>query len=353
MTPQVRTFRLGYLLIALQFIVPAVGYAIDPQSAVDTVQRLNRALGGTAWQESGHLWNMLAFGNVMTLGFLCMLIRSDVERFLPALPALLFLKACSALFSLFIATARDIPAFYAIFLLDSVTTIAMGILALRAAHSLAADRSAPWWARWLLVDPARIEQTLVRVPASWARPNLWQVFLGACAMWQRILFRTETIGTSRTARVRDTWRARLLAFRVVRLPVLLACRAVAPLDPLGLASTKDRIIHHLLTAHHDGDQFSYDVELLALYPGAVDELRALVRAVVDGTHPRARWWRDLCVFDGYHEALLAALDGAQRRATEDPDATLRATLAWCAAQPPTPAATLRAWRAGALRLRFV
>ena len=106
-------------------------------------------------------------------------------------PALLFLKAFSAFFSLAIAIHDHIPAFYAVFVLDGTTTIVMGVLALRAAHALAEDCTAPWWARWLLVDPIAIE----RAPLP-NRPTQWQLVLGALRMWHRILFRSETVGTS-------------------------------------------------------------------------------------------------------------------------------------------------------------
>ncbi len=353
----VRQMDVGLLVIALQFIIPAVGYIVDPAGAVAVLERIDAALGagppplshavalGALSPEGAQLWHMLAVGNVMTLGFLCLLIRKDVVRFLPALPALAFLKAFSALYALCIAGAHRMPAFAAVFVLDGGTTILMVVLALRAAHARTRDRTAPWWMRWLLVHPERIEDTLARIPDA---PTLRQICAGAARMWRRILFRSESLGTSR-APVRRTWRARVLALRAVRLPVLLLEGAVAPFNPTGLASTPERITRHLLAAHHDGPQLLYDLELLALFPGALTRLRALAAAVVDGVHPRARYLRDLCVFEGYHEELLAAVDDAlagRAPLVDDPDLTFRAFLAWCRSQPSGAAQVLHAAREG-------
>jgi hypothetical protein len=121
------------------------------------------------------------------------------------------------------------------------------------------------------------------------------------------------------------------------MEVVAAERAIAPFDLSGLWSPPERVIRHLLAAHHDGVQFAYDLELLALWPGRLAELRDAVAEIVEHDTPRARWLRDLVVFDGYHEALLDAVDRVMRgeelsSATEanDPDLSLRAYLRWCA-----------------------
>jgi hypothetical protein len=152
--------------------------------------------------------------------------------------------------------------------------------------------------------------------------------------------------------VRPSWRARLLEIKAIRLPFLLAERAVAPLDFTGMASPPEQVIRHLLGAHHDANQFVYDLELLALQ-GRLGELHAAVRDVVERDTARSRWLRDLTVFEGYHESLLAAVeralaDGPAMTPDEarDPDISFAAYLRWCARQPETPAATLRAWREG-------
>ena len=211
----------------------------------------------------------------------------------------------------------------------------------------------PWFARMILIDPAAVEGSLARLRASGAFadvPNAWQVTLGVLRMWHRVLFRSETIGLS-AARVRETARGRLLRNRLARFPVLVAERAIAPLDFSGLLSGRERILRHLLGAHHDGAQFVYDLELLRAHPGALEELRARTAAVLDGSDPRAEYLRDLVVFEGYHEALLAAVDRAQRgdfgvdeADATNPDISLTAYLAWCSKQPPSWEATREAVR---------
>lgn len=208
----------------------------------------------------------------------------------------------------------------------------------------------------LLLFPERIGDNLDRVAAAGLvprTPNRWQIGLGVLRMWHRVLFRSETIGTCADDPIRPTWRARLLDWRPLRFPFLLAERAIAPLDFSGLASSPERVIRHLLGAHHDKSQFVYDFSLLAVHPGRLEELVERALAVVEGTDPRAEWLRDLVVYEGYHERLLAvarrALDeGVELPAeqAEDPDITFEAYLRWCAAQPETLEATLEAWRRG-------
>ena len=206
----------------------------------------------------------------------------------------------------------------------------------------------PAFARVLLVDPEGVARGLERVRAAGlvrVVPNRWQVALGVARMWHRVLFRSETIGTSHGP-TRATWRARLLAFRPLRFPFLLREKAVAPLDFSGLLSSEERVLSHLCGAHHDGDQFAYDLELLETFPGALERLERRAATIVEGRDPRAAWLRDLVVFEGYHEELLlAARDaltgtiGRNPSETGDPDLRLRGYLDWCARQPATPEAT--------------
>ena len=217
----------------------------------------------------------------------------------------------------------------------------------------------PWYVRALLVDPDRVHDHLHRMRARGvidAVPTDWQLCLVVLRMWHRVAFRSDTVGTCAGGRPRATRRARLLAWRPLRLPFLLAEGAVNPLDFTGLRSEPERLMRHLLGAHHDANQFVFDLELLHGYD-RLAELRGRVSAVVEGRDPRAAWLRDLTVFEGYHESLLAAVERAlaagpamSAAEADDPDLTLRGCMRWCARQPPTPAATLAAWRAGRFRL---
>jgi hypothetical protein len=350
-----RAFQIVYTVLVLNFALPAVSYMAAPELTIDTLDRLNRALGGGAYPfaETGQVWHMLAVGNVMTLAFMCALLLADLRRFYPVLTALAFLKGYSALYSAWIGVHHGCPAFLAIFVLDGTTTVAMIFFARRALRAIdgAPPTDGPWWARALLLFPNRIDRALAVVSERRfvpVTPNVWQIFLGVVRMQHRLLFRSGTVGTCTSRPVRRTRRARMLANRLVRLPFLLAERAVAPLDLSGMASSPDRVIRHLVGAHHDHDELAYDLELLALHPGALDELRERVHHVVTDDTPRTRWLRDLVVFDGYHEALLAAVDKTLRgeavlpsERASDPDSSFRGDLAWCAAQPATPAETWR------------
>ena len=212
-----------------------------------------------------------------------------------------------------------------------------------------------------LLFPRTIARSLSRLRksglvANGEVPNLWQIQLGVLRMWHRVVYRPESIGQSKDFAVRESWRARLLERRPLRLPFLLRERAVHPLDFSGLASSTERVHRHLLAAHHDGVQFLYDLQLLRMHDGSDTLLRAVrdeARAVVDGTHPRAEWLRDLVVYERYHENLLAAvesfLDGSFDASPNDranPDIDFIAYVRFCARQPKTPAATLAAFRAG-------
>ena len=217
-----------------------------------------------------------------------------------------------------------------------------------------------WYLYPLLLDPAGVERSLDRIRAAGLVepvPNAWQIALGVLRMQHRLLFRSDTIGTCRTNPVRPTLRARLLHARVVRFPFLLAERAIAPLDLSGLLSSPERVIAHLLGAHHDENQFAYDLQMLAVRPGMHERLHEAERAIVEHDTSRARWLRDLCVFEGYHESLLAAVERALRgdfalppHEAEDPDVSFVAYLRWCAAQPATPAETLEELRRGAFSI---
>jgi len=154
--------------------------------------------------------------------------------------------------------------------------------------------------------------------------------------------------------VRRTRRARLLSFRPFRFPFLLHERAIAPLDFSGLLSTRERIIRHLLGAHHDKNQFVYDLEMLGVFDrDALDELLVRALDVVENDTPRSRYLRDLVTYEGYHEHLVDAvrdaIEGRSRLSDaerEDPDVSFFAYLDWCARQPDAPEETWRAWREG-------
>lgn len=144
-----RVFRLAYAILLVQFAIPAVSYMVAPDLAIATLDRVNRVLGGGPYPfvESGRVWHMLAVGNVMTLAFMCGLLLVDLRRFYPVLPALMFLKAYSAVYAAWIGVHDHCPAFLAVFVLDGATTVAFGLFARRARRALDAAPSpdGPSW----------------------------------------------------------------------------------------------------------------------------------------------------------------------------------------------------------------
>ena len=215
----------------------------------------------------------------------------------------------------------------------------------------------PWHSYLVVYRPRRILARLAQLVSAGVitrAPTVWQLELGVLRMWGRVLFRSGTVGTCTDHPVRSTWRARILQYRLIRGLFLFWERAIAPLDHSGLIASDERLIRHLLAAHHDQHQFAYDLELLRATPGALTDLRARTRAVIAGETRRARWLQDLCVYERYHENLLEAVDAALAGEplvgddeVDDPDIGFTAYMRWCCAQPPALTVTWRAWRAGA------
>lgn len=116
-----RVFQIGDALLALNCLVPATSYVFAPELAVESMDQVNRLLGGGAWPspEQTKPWHMLAFGNVATLGLMCLLfLLANVRRLFSVLIALAFLKGFSAVFSLAKGLDGRAVGFFAIFALD-------------------------------------------------------------------------------------------------------------------------------------------------------------------------------------------------------------------------------------------
>jgi len=217
---------------------------------------------------------------------------------------------------------------------------------------------APLLARLVLLRPALVQAQLARAEAMGLverAPNLWQLTLGVARMIHRMWTRPESIGLSTGQPVRASWLARLFAPRPLRFLPALVAGAVRPWDLTGLLTGPDGMIRHLVAAHHDRHQFAYDLQILSLSPGALERALAEARRVRAAATARDRVLRDLCVFEGYHDVLVDALERARggdfmltAEEAADPDVSFVAYLAWCRAQPATPAATLEAIREGRL-----
>jgi hypothetical protein len=74
------------------------------------------------------------------------------------------------------------------------------------------------------------------------------------------------------------------------------------LDPAGLFSPRDTIIHHVLQTFHRHPV--YDLVLLRGFPDGLEEMERQARQVVAGTHPHQRALASLIEDGGYHARLL-------------------------------------------------
>lgn len=94
-------------------------------------------------------------------------------------------------------------------------------------------------------------------------------------------------------------------------------------DPIGLASERDVIIGHLMQVVHTNPR--YDLELLEAHERGLDELEAQLRAMLDGTHPRAASIGAIVEEPDYHARLLAYVQAFRR--DRDAPAPLRENVA--------------------------
>lgn len=77
------------------------------------------------------------------------------------------------------------------------------------------------------------------------------------------------------------------------------------IDPTGLHSARDTIVHHLLQVVHANPD--YDLQLLESFPDGLDELAAELEALLAGTHARAAEVAATVEDPAYHARLLARL----------------------------------------------
>ena len=217
-------------------------------------------------------------------------------------------------------------------------------------------RDLTWLSYPVLLRPRRIERHLELIERSGrfpAVPNTWQLTLGVVRMWHRLAFRTETVGLSVSHPPHPNLRARLFRHRAIRFPFLLHEGAITPFDLTGLISPPATVIKHLLGTHHDARQYAYDLELLACHPGQLERLLVQTNEVIGSDGRRARWLRDLTVYQTYHPRLRDAVEraltgdfGLTPAEAASPDISFAGYLAWCVAQPATPRETLGLLREG-------
>lgn len=214
----------------------------------------------------------------------------------------------------------------------------------------------PLLTRLLLLRPARVRRMLGEAEARGLiaeAPNEWQITLGVLRMVHRMISRPNSIGLSKDRPPRRGLASALLRNRALRFPFVLAVGAVRPWDLSGLLTRPKDLIRHLVGTHHDRHQFAYDLQILSLTPGALEQALEEALRTRDIDDARSRLMKDLCVFEGYHDRLAVAVERALEgdfqltaEEAEDPDVSFEAYLRWCKSQPSSPRETLAAIREG-------
>jgi len=131
----IRSFRIDYTVLALNFLLPALYYCVDADGAAQMFASLGAWFGVTdyPWTENSMFWRILGIGNVATLGFCCVLLLLDLVKYYPVLVPLVFLKSCSVLGFVLAGISSGHPSFLVGVLFDGVT-VALMVFFARAAH---------------------------------------------------------------------------------------------------------------------------------------------------------------------------------------------------------------------------
>lgn len=135
-----RDFQIAYTVLTLNFALPALVYTFAPEQAMAQFLDINRLLGGADYlfpEADSRVWRYLAAANVMTLGFMCLLLQLDLRRYFPVLVPLTFMKAYAATCWLagWIASP-EYRFFLAAAVLDYVTSAAFVFFAVRARRAI-------------------------------------------------------------------------------------------------------------------------------------------------------------------------------------------------------------------------
>jgi hypothetical protein len=137
---------------------------------------------------------------------------------------------------------------------------------------------------------------------------------------------------------------------------------VSMIDPTGFLSERDTIIGHVMQVVHLNP--IYDLQLMEMFPGGLDEFERQVAAMVDGSHPRHRTISAIVEEPDYHARLLEYVRRYRRdrfappirreqgelrndpvaAAAERTFATLPGFLRYCRRLPPGLVANLRRLR---------
>ncbi len=127
--PAWRNFHVVYLILALQFFIPSIGYLFLPELSLSQVDQMATLLGGpplSGEEGSSDLWRFLSFSNVFALAAMCFMIERDPRNNRPVLPALLILKGGSAFGALWVYLVQERHPFHLFVVgLDGFTALAI------------------------------------------------------------------------------------------------------------------------------------------------------------------------------------------------------------------------------------
>jgi hypothetical protein len=141
--PAVRIMQIVFGVLAAQFIIPSLSYLFTPVLAVDQAVAIGRLLGGGDYPvegERGHIFRVLAAGNVFTLGVLCLMMLRDIARYHVLIPVFVVLKGFSALGYLYIYLAElRFPLFLAVFFWDGLAVFLVTFFGRRAHRAVLAQ----------------------------------------------------------------------------------------------------------------------------------------------------------------------------------------------------------------------
>jgi hypothetical protein len=133
--PAYRNFQFAYTVLTLNFLIPATSYLVAPDMMVQSVHDLGALLTDAPYTacEDSHMWRFLAVSDVLTLGFMCLLLQLNLRRWYPVLLPLLFCKGSSVVASAYVGLFQYPHAFFICpVVLDSVTCLAIWFFASRA-----------------------------------------------------------------------------------------------------------------------------------------------------------------------------------------------------------------------------
>lgn len=129
-----KTFHIVYTILALNFLIPVITYAVNPSMMINQFVGISEFFGVTGYphSEDSVLWRVLAIANVTTLGFLCVLLQLNLKKWYPCLVPLVFLKGMASFGFLVAYIVEPFPSYLAASLFDALTVGLMWFFATRA-----------------------------------------------------------------------------------------------------------------------------------------------------------------------------------------------------------------------------